>query len=337
VPAAPKGTIVSQLFSTAPLGERRFPVLFEPRRELSLLDLAHAHAQALRESLVAHGAVLLRGFRDSERLFGEFVGAISADRLPYVYRSTPRKTIAENIYTATIYPAHQSIPFHCENSYQRDWPMLLAFCCIEPAAQGGATPLADVAGVTRSLPSTLVDEFRTRRVRYDRYYRTGTDLPWQDVFQTTRREAVSEFCTAQGIECVWHGADELATTHICQGTAVHPVLGTQLWFNQANLFHPCSLERELEDSLVQLFGPDKLPRNAHFGDGGQIDRRALHLVRAAFEQNATSFQWRRADVLLVDNMQIAHGRTAFTGRRNVLVAMSNSHAGLMRRLNGAMQ
>lgn len=327
--------MTTQPFSTSIEGAGRFPLLVEPRRRGSSLELLLESIDTLSDLLLEHGALLLRGFGDSARLFERFVDAFSFERLSYVYRSTPRTAVSGKIFTATEYPADQHIPFHCENSYQRDWPMLLAFCCTEPAAQGGATPLADVRRVTDRLPVTLVDEFRSRRVRYSRYYQPGADLSWQEVFQTGHREVVEAYCRANDIALDWHGEEELSTSQVCQGIARHPVLGADVWFNQAHLFHPSSLGSEIEQMLVDMYGSDKLPRTAGFGDGGPIARSTLAEVSAAFQHEARIFQWQKSDVLLIDNMQIAHGRAPFSGKRTVLVAMSNSHSGLLRRLNDA--
>ena len=146
---------------------------------------------------------------------------------------------------------------------------------------------------------------------------------------------VAAYCRTHDIAFAWHGQEELSTSHVCQGVARHPVLGTEVWFNQANLFHPSSLDGEIEQMLVDMYGSDKLPRTAAFGDGGPIKRQALAEVSAAFQHETRIFQWQKSDVLLIDNMQIAHGRTPFSGRRTVLVALSNSHSSLLRRLNAA--
>ena len=317
---------------TALAGTGRFPLLVEPGNALSLHQCAQQHEAQISQLLLEHGALLFRGFGVREVEFGEFVNSLARERLSYTYRSTPRREVAQQVFTATEYPAHQHIPFHCENAYQSDWPMMLAFCCIQPAASGGETPLADVVRVTRRLPVQLVDEFRSRRVRYSRFYRPGTDLPWQDVFQTADPAVVAEFCAAHGIELTWAGADELSTSQVCQATATHPQLGVELWFNQAHLFHPSALGEEMAAMMLDLFGPDRLPRDARFGDGGPIDTRMLEIVREAFQNESVTFQWQSGDVLLVDNMQVAHGRTPFSGKRRVLVAMSDSYSSLERRV-----
>lgn len=47
----------------------------------------------------------------------------------------------------------------------------------------------------------------------------------------------------------------------------------------------------------------------------------LQAVRQAYHARELLFQWRRNDVLLLDNILAAHGRKPFTGERRILVAM----------------
>ena len=72
---------------------------------------------------------------------------------------------------------------------------------------------------------------------------------------------------------------------------------------------------------IKLFGLDGLPRQTYFGDGSKIPDNTLSAIRAAFAREATQFPWQSGDILLLDNMQMAHGRRAFTGPRKVLAAL----------------
>ena len=49
-------------------------------------------------------------------------------------------------------------------------------------------------------------------------------------------------------------------------------------------------------------------------------------MRAAFEAEKTAFPWQLGDVMVIDNMRVAHGRNAFFGPRKILVAMSESYS-----------
>src|SRR6185295_3309457 len=99
---------------------------------------AQDNIELIKGRLAKIGAVLLRGFRTpSIEEFEEFLNIAAGELVEYSYRSTPRAQVSGRIYTSTEYPAHQSIPLHNEMSYTRQWPMVLGFLCVQPAAEGG--------------------------------------------------------------------------------------------------------------------------------------------------------------------------------------------------------
>jgi hypothetical protein len=179
--------------------------------------------------------------------------------------------------------------------------------------------------VTAAIGADLLDRFQERGVRYVRHYRPYVDLPWEVVFQTSDRAELADFCAAEGIDHEWLDADTLRTAQVSQGTAMHPDTGDRVFFNQAHLFHVSNIDPELAAALVSVFGADRLPRNAYYGDGGEIDPADLDRVRKAFKSAAVSFPWEAGDVLLLDNMRVAHGRHPFTGARKVLAGLMDPH------------
>jgi len=298
----------------------------EPRQPVNILDVVEQHAEAVEAALAAHGAVLMRGFDLSdERVLATLFERLWAPPLTYVYRSTPRTNIGNGVYTATEYPAALEIPMHNENAYQRDWPTRIGFHCVTPSATGGQTPLADVRRVTDRIDAAVVAEFRERKVSYVRNYTDFVDLPWRTVFQTESKSAVEDYCREHDIDFSW--TDEgLTTRQVCQGTAKHPESGEELWFNQAQLFHVSSLGQEMMSQMIDTFGERGLPRNAYFGGGESIPVDVIAHVRDAFEREKIVFDWRENDILILDNMQVAHGRRPFTGPRRVLVSMGRPYS-----------
>lgn len=275
------------------------------------------------EKLGVHGALLFRGFAvAAQGDFEAFVDAVAPKRLDYVYRSTPRSVVGENIYTATEYPRQATIPLHCENAYQRDWPTKLMFCCLEPAQQGGETTLGNMLRITKRLGKEIVEEFAERKVMYVRNLGAGVDLPWETVFQTNRREDVEQYCRSHGIELEWKKDGGLRTRQVCQGVATHPCTKDLVWFNQAHLFHVSALDSKIRSAMLRLFKEEDLPRNSYYGDGSAIGEPVLERIRGAFVRETVAYPWQAGDVMLVDNMLAAHGRSPFTGPRRVLVAMA---------------
>jgi alpha-ketoglutarate-dependent taurine dioxygenase len=203
--------------------------------------------------------------------------------------------------------------------------MKLLFQCVQPAQKNGRTPLADMVRVTAAIDPAVREEFERRQVRYVRNYRAGVDLPWQEVFGTGNRSDVEGFCAAQQISLEWQ-PEGLRTTQVCQAFATHPATGDRVWFNQAHLFHISALEANARQMMLSFFGEQGLPRNAYFGDGGEIPVDVLEHVRGVFADHRVFFDWHADDVLLIDNMLVAHGREPYEGPRRVLVCMSEPHS-----------
>lgn len=305
------------------------PLVVRPAvKDVNLADWAAANRESVAAQLLAHGGLLfrsfnLRGVAEFERL----VKAVSGKLLEYTYRSTPRSQVSGNIYTSTEYPAEHSIPLHNEMSYAREWPLKIWFFCRKTAEAGGETPIADSGRVFDRIAPEIRERFESKGVMYVRNYGRGLDLPWQQVFNTESRPAVEEFCRSAGIEFEWQGGDRLRTKQRCQGVAAHPLTGRRVWFNQAHLFHVSSLERGVRDSLLKEFGEEELPRNAFYGDGSSIEPDALEQIREAYRLEEVVFPWQEQDILMLDNMLVAHGRTPYAGSRSVVVGMAEPFAG----------
>jgi hypothetical protein len=104
--------------------------------------------------------------------------------------------------------------------------------------------------------------------------------------------------------------------------AQHPVTGEWVWFNQAHLFHISNLAAPVRETLISIVGEEGVPRNVFYGDGSPIELDALEHVRAVLQRCQVSFPWQAGDVLMLDNMLVAHGRSTFQGARKVVVAMA---------------
>ena len=291
-----------------------------------LLAWARSNRTFLEAHLLHEGAILFRNFDlHTTEEFEQLIETVSGKLLDYSYRSTPRTLVSGRIYTSTEYPAHQSIPLHNELSYSRDWPMKLWFFSMQVADGGGETPIADSRKIYRHVPAEIRDCFERKGLMYVRNYGTGLDLAWEDVFQTTSRPAVEDYCRAAGIEFEWIGDDQLRTRQRCQVSARHPQTGEMVWFNQAHLFHVSRLPAEVREFLLSSFAAEDLPRNVYFADGSAIEPEMVDEILRVYEQQAVAFPWCAGDVLLVENMLTAHGRNPFSGKRRVVVGMSQEN------------
>lgn len=314
--------------------EHALPLLVQAEASsASLADWLTSKRAELDGHLLKHGGILFRGFGiDSADQFEEVIGTVSGRLLDYTYRSTPRTIVSGKIYTSTEYPPHQTIPPHNENSYMRDWPMKIWFFSRICATTGGETPIADSRRVYQRIPREVRGRFERHGVMYVRNYGSGFDLPWQEVFQTSDRAEVEDFCRRLEMQFEWLPNDRLRTRQVCQAVASHPVTREMVWFNQAHLFHVSRLPEAVRDAMLTIFAEEDLPRNVYFGDGAAIDSADLDLICNAYEQEKVAFQWERGDVLLLDNMLTAHARNSFTGERQVVVGMAEPHSAVNERI-----
>ncbi len=302
----------------------RFLVLEAQGKTFNPFDWVKEHKSLLESSLINHGGILLRNFNiHSVSEFNRIVQSLCPDLLDYVYRSTPRTKLGGKIYTATEYPADRVIPLHNENAYSKSWPQKIFFCSVIVASDGGETPIADSRDVYKRIDPQIRNKFKNHGVTYTRNYSKGIDLSWQEVFQTEEKEDVEQYCKEHDIEFEWkRGVSELTTRQTCQATLVHPVSEEPVWFNQAHLFHISSLDEESRLSLIKELGEENIPRNASYGNGDPFEADVLDHVRNAYEKEKIKFKWHKGDIMILDNILMAHGRETYKGERKIAVAMA---------------
>lgn len=308
--------------------DSELPIMISPAYPGQPLLEAFGELRADIESLVTRvGGVLLRGFDvPSIDDFQQFAAAFGHPLLSYEFASTPRSAVSSGIYTSTEYPAHQHIPLHNEQAYTREWPMKIWFHCVTASPEGGETPIADSRAIYRRMPAEIRERFAPG-ILYVRNY-GDFDMPWQKVFNTEDRAEVEAFCQRAGIRCEWKPDGDLRTTQLCQSIETHPVTGEQVWFNQGHLFHVSNLQPEVRESLEELLDPEDMPRNVFFADGSPIDDAIFDEIRGVLAEETVMFPWQAGDVLMLDNMLVAHARTPFKGPRKVVVAMAEGHGNL---------
>lgn len=274
--------------------------------------------------LIRERAVVFRDFRIDPTALDTVLDPLLANRLAYVHGNSPRTKVGRNVYTSTEYPQEFTISMHNELSYAHRWPARLCFFCERPAGTGGATPVVDGARWLESLS----DEVRTAfadGVRYTQNLHGGQGFgkSWQDTFETDRREEVERFLAGTDAEWTWRRDGGIRITQTRPATTRHPVTGVEVWFNQADQWHPATVGDEDARALLDVLGPEEMPQSVTFADGSPIPDGQVLQVRDRGLANAVDVDWATGDLLLIDNVLVGHGRRPFTGQRRVLVAMSD--------------
>ena len=284
------------------------------------LDALGPHG--LTELLIARKALVFRGFGVRPEDVEAVLDRLVPDRLPYVHGNSPRSRVSGNLYTSTEYPRQYTISMHNELSYAHRWPARLAFYCETAAGSGGATSVVDGALWLDSLDAEVREAF-AGGIRYVQNLHDGYGFgkSWQDTFETGDRAVVDAFLRDSQAEWEWRPGG-LRVTQLRPATVKHPVTSAEVWFNQADQWHPAGLGDETSAELYSFLPPDEFPQYVTFADGSAIPDAYIEQILHRGLENAVDVDWRTGDVLLIDNVLTGHGRRPFEGTRRVLVAMS---------------
>ncbi|MFD9036672.1 TauD/TfdA family dioxygenase [Streptomyces sp. NPDC059567] len=291
-------------------------------------------AEGIREVLAGTGdfaqllarekAVVFRGFGVAEHDVETAMDLLLPNRLAYTHGTSPRTKVGGNLYTSTEYPQHMTIAMHNELSYSHQWPERLFFYCATTPGSGGATPVVDGGLWLDSLDEEVRDAFAAG-IRYTQNLHDGFGLgrSWRQTFETDDRTVVESFLEQGEFDWRWMPDGGLRMiSPIRPATVKHPHSGTEVWFNQADHFHPAALGDETSRELAQILPPEELPQSVTFADGSPIpDAHILHIHDRGLEV-AVDVDWRQGDLMVIDNVAVGHGRRPFGGDRRVLVAMS---------------
>lgn len=331
------------------------PLVVEARGDRSvdaLVGWLGSERALVRDQLLAHGAVLLRGYDVFDApAFERVARAIDPDLKNEYLGTSPRNALTSHVFTASELPPFYPIPQHCEMSFTAHPPSKLFFCClVEPAAGSGETPLADFRAVLRSLDPQLVKRFEEKGLRIVRNY-SGPggggrfDLwklkRWDEMFLTTDRAAVEAKCRAEGFDPIWTGSGGLRLVSTQPIVRRHPVTGEPAWHNHSTTFHISQaageyariyqlrptlkhfallqLSRALE-ALQRRKPADERAMHCTWADGTEIPDADMEAVRDAVWKHLVVVPWKRGDVVAIDNFAVSHGRLPYAGPRNVAVA-----------------
>lgn len=323
----PKPVALAQrtLVSGRPLVDgRAMPWLYTPAvDDVDLAGWVREQRSRLQRELLQSGALLFRGFalktvQDFESVAQAFCGELFGD-----YGDLPREKSGRHVYGSTPYPPDKPILFHNESSHMHRWPQKQFFFCLQAAQEGGQTPIVDGRLMFKGLRPDLRERLREKQLMYVRNFVPGVDVSWQDFFRTSDKAEVEALCAKNGMDWQWLEKGGLRTKQVCPAIIEHPDTGESVFFNQIQLHHVSCLEPAVRDSLLSMLGIDSLPRNVYYGDGTPLEDEVVEEIGLLYERTAVRFPWQEGDLIMLDNMLVAHARDPFVGPRKIVVAMGD--------------
>lgn len=285
---------------------------------------AAAHRESVRGLVAEHGAVLVRGLGlgDTDAVANVF-RALADELMTEREAFASRQTVSDRVYSSSTWPANQPMCMHHELSYAADVPGLMLFCCLDAPDAGGATGVADARSVLAALPVALVQRFEREGWQLLRSYNGEIGASVAEAFGTDEPAEVERYCRAHGIEPEWLDSGVLRTRQHRSAVVRHPGTGERCWFNQVAFLNEHTLDAEVRELLLDLYGDGGLPFTTRFGNGDPIGADDVRLINEVYEEHTSREPWQAGDLMLVDNIRTAHSREAYEGSREVLVGLAD--------------
>ncbi len=282
------------------------------------------HRSWLRAAVGEHGALLVRGVGLGDRA-AVVAGAGRLFDEAYVEREgfAHRGGYGPGVYSSSAWADYLPMCMHHEMSYARSFPGLMMFGCLAVGESGGEIEVADADAIAQALPAELVAEFEASGWLLTRNYYPESGLSWQEAFGVCDRSGAEAYCAANDLSFEWGPDGHLRTRQRRSALLTHPRTGRVGWFNQIAFLNRWTLDPDIRDYLLDEYGDDGLPFDTAFGDGRPIDAAVVGLINSTYDAHARAVPWGAGDLLIVDNMSVAHSRKPFTGHREVVVAMGD--------------
>jgi len=283
------------------------------------------HRDALRTAVTSYGSILVRGLglRDRAEVAGVFA-RLAGDLMTEKEAFAPREAYSGGVYSSTKWPSNQRMCMHHELSYTLEFPGVMMFACLTAPTGGGATAVADSPSVLDALPADLVTRFEREGWLLTRNYNDEIGASYAEAFGTDDRSAVESYCRDNAIQFEWQPDGGLRTRQRRYAVVHHPVTGQRCWFNQVAFLNEWTLDPEVREFLVDMYGVDGLPFNTRFGHGDRIGEDVVVLLNQVYATHTMREPWQAGDLLLVDNIRSAHSREPFEGTREVLVGLADA-------------
>ena len=300
----------------------RTPLLLVDR-PADAVDWAARWRDALRGTVARHGAVLVRGLGLGDaaqvaQVFERLGSGLMVEREAFA----ERQRYTDGVYSSAKWPANQPMCMHHELSYTLEAPSLMLFACLTAPQSGGVTGVADASAVAADLPQELLKRFAHEGWMLVRSYNDEIGASWQEAFGTEDRSVVEAYCRANGIAADWRADGTLRTRQRRAAVVRHPVSGRVCWFNQVAFLNEWTMDPDVHEYLVDVYGAEGLPFNTRFGGGDAIGQDVVDLLNRVYESRTLREPWQAGDLMLVDNIATAHSREPYTGQREVLVGMT---------------
>ena len=279
----------------------------------------------LDKELSEHGYALFRTEHPfDENQIAELIGGKN-NLINYKHGLNARNRISHSFFSyVTSWSQKEEILPHNELSHHTEFPKYVCFMCKQPAQHGGETTIYDCEQAFKNLSSTCQQEIRGRNVVFVRKHveqrdHEEYDSSWQDISARSSQDAIAHWENL-GYTCLLYQEDY-------KGTPIN-VLETQLerpfvYHYQGRTCLNASVVGAAAYWYRQVMGDKKPQISLQWSDRKPLPEKLLHEMEEAVKLARIFYfdRWRENDLLILDNLRVAHGRLPFLGDRLVGILM----------------
>ncbi|KAD5317747.1 hypothetical protein E3N88_17693 [Mikania micrantha] len=291
-----------------------FPVVLSPNPKIAktvyLTEAIKANKTWLDSLLNRSGAILFRGFPVSSASdFNDVVESSGYEDFSYGVGGVGTRTkVVGRVYTANEAPPDQNIPFHHEMSHAPVYPSKLFFFCEVEPGKGGETCIALSHVIYERMKQKhpkFVEEMEENGLIYTRVLGEESDpsspigRSWKEMFMTDDKTIAEERAAKIGMKLEWMEGAVRVIIGPKPGSRYDEVKKHKVWFN--------NVVGGLEDKLNN--DPSKA---AVLSDGKPLPPDVRDDCSKILDEECIALQWRKGDVLLLDNLAVLHSRRPLT-------------------------
>ncbi|MBD2607032.1 TauD/TfdA family dioxygenase [Scytonema hofmannii FACHB-248] len=250
--------------------------------------------------------------------------------MDYRYGNTVRENIKNSqALKVTTWPRELMLPAHNEMTYHIEFPTKIAFLCQEPSKYGGETSLYDCAKsfeyLSREMQQKVTHQDVICRKRYVQQDNHNHYPSWQQVLGkgSSFNEAIEHF-TSLGYQCNYFLPENQAVEQNVSSTIIETTLPRPMVYSyQGRQCLHASMVPLVSHWCNQLWPDVTPPLTVTWENGEPITHDEFNEMNEAILSARINYGgWQKNDVLIIDNLRIAHGRLPFLGQRSIGVLMA---------------
>ncbi|MBR8837277.1 MAG: TauD/TfdA family dioxygenase [Stigonema ocellatum SAG 48.90 = DSM 106950] len=339
--------------------EKELPLVIEPVQENSFAVLKGLLSESrdwFNQQLDTYGAILFRGFEvEGAEQFQKVLELLNVQlESVYHFGSAHRVRITDKVFTSSEAPPDMIIAPHNELNMVPVRPSVLAFFCQVQPDLYGETPIINTEKLFYNLSPSLQHKIANFPQRFVRYVPNHL---LEIVFENLSREEITKLLQEQGFVFNWEEDGSIyfecsyiplfshpRTSRLCFCLSIVDCLVSREWYRNigqrysfgqrlyynwlpANLYK--SFQQRLTTAATVVDGSQKrtstldtyfLTEDGH--STKMTEAEAQELGKAEWK-NAAIFEWQQGDILVMDNLQVAHSRLNTKLKRKILTAFGN--------------